>query len=149
MLAPASLVCRGLVSFGSETGRWQHRPRVRWLGAGRRGGLHVLAWDAGMVGAFVTLGSEQITCRAPAVVLIGVAPGPAAVPSVLHCGEGGCCGQPCTRGQASLLPGGSSGPLNCKAIAAALVGLHLFCCAVVINGFTVHTLCILQWHGQR
>ena len=104
-----SLVCQGLISFGSKTGCWQHRPRVRWLGVGRCGGLHVLAWAAGMVGAFVTLGSEQITCRAPAVTLIGVAPGPAAGPSVLHCGEGGCCGQPRARGWVFFLLAAAAG----------------------------------------
>ena len=40
------------------------------------------------LGAFVTLGSEQIMFRAPAVILIGVAPGPAAGPSVLIVGKG-------------------------------------------------------------
>lgn len=109
MLAPASLVRRGLTSFGSKTGCWQHRPRVRWLGAGRRGGLRVLAWDAGTVGAFVTLGSEQITCGAPAVILIGVAPGPAAVPSVLHCGGGVAAGNPAHVGGLPSCPAAASG----------------------------------------
>lgn len=110
MLAPASLVRRGLTSFGSKTGCWQHRPRVWWLGAGRRGGLRVLAWDAGTVGAFVTLGSEQITCGAPAVILIGVAPGPAAVPSVLHCGGGvAAAGNPAHVGGLPSCPAAASG----------------------------------------
>lgn len=112
---------------------------------------------------FVTLGSERIMCRAPTVILIRAAPRPAAVPSMLHCGEaGGCSGHPCTHGRALFpawqhtqvgFPPAQRWPRAFK--------LQSSCCCtgwtsapllfrVVINGFTVHTVCVcvLQWHGQ-
>ena len=58
----------------------------------------------------MTLGSEQIMCRAPAVILIGVAPGPAAGPSVLIVGKGAAAGNPAHVG----------GLPSCSAVAAGL-----------------------------